>query len=567
MPSPKYSDFTDHAVSKTPSTLKRDFGLDMSQFALGRLPRSSGDNDAPHAELEVSKAEFDTVLQILTQAVKRRLEIDGLSFSDGVDFCVTFDIEGGSHRDRSRATGRAAGEHRFLVRLARDGHAVTDMRVTLRRDPNGGLWINTLANPTSLLAGDNAAAVAIAGCGRSNELAALMRLPFVALETILQEIEPTFVWRRVTRERIERLLFRVGPMQLFTYLPIARDHRGRLLSFLRAALSSPLRHGTDRFARVHDLLGVRMYDHTAGDELETLLLVCRRDDRHVLSINFYEKDTELAAKSDWVDDLLATTDVSALTNALRLDLTLHEPALRDLMAAAGLGAAAKVAVTAANVVRAVQRLDGGEGRGSSTSCLDWLLAYTFEKRLPLRRLLAYRPSMIETACTALSRYHPRAAPVFRAWCRLSYDARRRAGRRQTFVSFAQAHPKLALSREQARQVRRQLLALDIDPDLPVEAYQTLYTQTYVWDLEHDERSALGRALEAGNDRATGKLMRQSRRASEQRITQITGVFDTMLAGAGTPAVPVSLRPHVRTQVRAGRAIPAPRVPAREARAF
>jgi hypothetical protein len=562
----------------------RPFGLDMSQFAVGRLPGTMIDDTATTSGLSLSPQEYEAVLNHLAAANRRwagRYRLLGKASTDaarsGAFHASHVRLERLS-RDQfsseepaeplasarqpssNKVSADRGTRHEFKITFRAPSARETAMIIVLRVDNNSTPWLNVRANPTSLLAGHNAYAVALVDATPRDELAALMRVPLNALEVVLRSVEPKFSWYPVTRQRIEALQFRVGPVQLFTYLPVPNDDRGRFLGFVRAVLSCPFGNGKGRFQVLADCIDVRVDTRfSRDDDVQTLLLVCQEDKRAALSINLYEKDAKLAAEAGTLSEA-ASAGMAAiaddLKNALRLDLTLHEPALRDLMVEAKLGKRATVPLTAANFVKAVRRLDRGKGR-TKKACLAWLLDYTFDKRLPLLRMLNFKPSMVDAASRALATYNAHAKEVFQEWWSLSTNDRRSkalsGGRRLTFEQFAQRHPTHKLSREQARMARRKLLAIGIDPDLAGDAYTVPYAQSYVWGLDCTERMGLCQALEARDNKAIGKLMRMSRSRSNSSITLISKCVRRMLAQAQTPASIIAMTPAAVADVTRARA--------------
>lgn len=203
------------------------------------------------------------------------------------------------------------------------------------------------------------------------------------------------------------------------------------------------------------------------------------------------------------------------------------------MGEAKLGNKAEIPLTAANFVKAVRRLDRGKGK-SGRGCLAWLLHYAFDERLPLLRLLNYRPSMVVKAMQTLEAYNPVAAKAFEAWWRGSSSRRSEAG----FARFVTRHPDHKLTRQQGRTVRRKLLDLGIDPDLPIDAYNVLFAQTHVWDMTTADRMPYVLALEEGDRKVIAKHMTSSRSRSVAIIGEVSATVRHMLESAEAPAVSV-----------------------------
>ena len=405
-----------------------------------------------------------------------------------------------------------------------------------------------------------------------DELRCLLRLPFDALAAVLGRIKPDFAWQPVTARRIRKLLFRINNVQLFTCLPVPQEERGKLLGLIRCLVSVPFGDGRGRFRLIADALNVRVdARHRGDDDVQTLLVVCRVGGRAALSINMYEKDAKVAADNRASGaGILGLADEAGLRNAIRLDLTLHEPALRELFREAGIAGMDGAAMMAASFVKAVRRLERGKGR-SGKACLAWLLDYAFEQCLPLLKLLSYRPALLNKANRVLAVYNPTAAAVFKAWWGEPLPAR---GRRTSFCQYAMRHPTHRLTREQARKARAKLLTLGIDPDIPADVYETFFAQTYVWEMTRGERTTFCRALEAGDAEVIARLMAGSRSRSVKPIERISSSVRRMLRSAEVPAVEISasLRPgfeaplalvrHGASVMRCGKLMTAVRVTAR-----
>ena len=520
----------------------KDFGIDTAQLALGRLPSAMIDETLTEEDLVLMPEDYVAVRRVLRLSAGT-----GEMFVVGDRTASALDLKFDAVVARVGLGAAGGAEHQrheeFIIQCVAASGRQTSINVTLRLDPHGRRWLNVRANPTSLLNGSNVVAVSLAGMSPAEEMRCLLRLPFDALTLVLRAIEPDFAWHKSTRRRIKRLLFRLSNIQIFTYLPIASSQRVRFLGFLRAALSTPFGDGAGQYRTLADVLNVRIDSRmNDADDLETLLIVCRAGGRAGLSINQYLKDAKVTtdARTAGVSPM-ALGGGCDLANAIRLDLTLHEAALRDLMAEAKLGKKTTLPLTAANFVKAARRLDRGKGESGLRS-LNWLLHYAFDKRLPLLRLLNYRPSMVKEARKVLEAYNPDAAKLFGLWWTASSRLNRRGASDVSWVQFATSHHTHRLSRGQARSAQRKVLGVGIDLDLPADAYNTMFAQTFVWDMSSTDRHKFCLALEAGDSKTIAKFMAASRSGSAAIMAQISETLCGMLKGAQTPAVILTSSP-------------------------
>ncbi|MFM9939785.1 MAG: hypothetical protein ACKVP7_09835 [Hyphomicrobiaceae bacterium] len=507
---------------------------------MGRLPVNMTGETVTTSELELAPQDYDATLGTLMTAAKRGtwLFADGKTRS-GLKFPFDAVVELATLKQQQRGAatqGKRVSEHlEFTITCQLPSRRQTVMTVTLRIDTNGRCWINLRANPTPFLAGHNAFAVALEGQSPRDELRCLLRLPFEALTAVLRCINPEFMWSSITNRRMRALLFRLTNIQIFTYLAVPNGERGKLLGYLRCMMSVPFGDGRGRYRLLADALNVRFDTRHSAADVQTLLFVCLVGGRAAVSVNLYEKDAKVGADDRMAKGCaLGLSEYALLKDVIRLDLTLHEPALRELFREARIGNKTDTALMAANFVKAVRRLDLGKGRSGKT-CLAWLLDYTFDQRLPLQKLLNFRPSLLEKARRVLKSYNPQAALVFRAWWR---EAPATRGDRGSFVLFAMRHASFKLSREQARKTRSKLLALGLDPDIPGDVYEAFYAQTFVWDMPRVERTKFCKALQARDGEVIAKYMARSRARSATKIDEVAATIRQMLESAEVPAVAV-----------------------------
>ena len=262
-----------------------------------------------------------------------------------------------------------------------------------------------------------------------------------------------------------------------------------------------------------------------------------------LSINLYDKLEKAKIDAAVVGRPVGDEAVrDFLSRNIRVDITMHDAALRDLAKEAGLGKKTAISPTAAMFNEAVRKLNLGKGK-SGKRFVQWLLQYAFDERLSFLRLLAYRPSLIGKARSMLADYNPDAATMFDEWTRLGFALRRKvegAGWKSvSFEQFAEYHAECRLKRQPARTTRTKLLKIGLDPDIPLAAYDVLFEQSYHWNLSGQQRHKLAVARENGDDTTIARLTQRSRGNSEAVIAQVANLMAGMIEGAHVPAITVA----------------------------
>ena len=529
---------------------KRDFGFDTSQYAIGPLPAPATLTSGNEFGLLLSRAEFRRITKAMFAASDRcqnsgeQIDVRNKTEPNRIEYWALVE-----HVSRQRGGRHSVSKDRdledvneFIVKIKCSNGRDADMHVRTQSDSNRKFWLNVRANPTSLINGYNAFSVAMDGMSTGAERAYVLSMPFVVLQMLLKSVEPTFDWERPTQQRINKLLFKLCPVQIFTYIDTAPFTPEKFLNYVRAVLASSFGDGKGKYETVGDLLGVSVDAERNDRGVESLLLVFRRDGCAELSVNMYNKAAKARTDARTINAAIGSADTRKyLSSNLRVDITMHAGAIADLFSEARLGNKSGVPLTGANFVRALRNLNNKNGKGGERF-IQWLLHYAFEQRLSLMTLLNYQPATLAKAKKALEAYHPDAAAAFVSWeaCGFLYRKRTKHGLRSvSFEQYVQTVPKEKLSRAIARKAKLKLLGVGLNPDIPMDAYEVLHAQSYSWDMTRKDRKRYNRALAAGDHATVGKFQQRSRYQSLATIEKLRVGFAPMIAAAHAPAVTVS----------------------------
>jgi hypothetical protein len=556
-------------------TTRRSFGFDTAQYAIGSLPRSHGGEDVRgegnghmnELGLRLSRTEYTTITKTLILACDK-------CDATGQPFVLSSKVNGSRIRyqiDAKRISSSKIAQKPNAVAALRGGRAglayadvdeviefelkvtcpngrFTPMHVRTQIDRNRNYWLNVRANPSALINGYNAYAVRLGKLKSGAERSLVMQVPFMVLRAMLREVDPQFDWKSGTRDRIKKLQFKLCPVQVFTYLGTGGFTTGQFLGFLRAVLSSPYGDGNKNYGLLADFLGISMDAELSDDgEVQSLLLKFKNDGRIELSVNLYDKLAKAKADAAALQRSVGEEVIREfLGSNIRADITMHDAALGDLAKEAKLGGKGKAPRTAAMFNKAVHTLNLGKGK-SGRKFVHWLLHNALDERLSFIRLLSYQPSMLDKARSVTADYNPDAVAVFDEWSRLGFAFRPKADRSDrssgedsarrpvSFEQFAKYHADSPVSRQVARTVRQKLLAIGLDLDIPLAAYDVLYEQSYHWDLPAHHRHTLAVAREKGDAATVARLTKRSRENSEASIRQIGSLVVEMIEGAHAPA--------------------------------
>ena len=234
------------------------------------------------------------------------------------------------------ANNRAASAVAEL-RVAADGGAPTLLKVKLRWVNRGAdCWLNVQGNPTSLLGGTNVFAAAT-GLAVDQERLYLLRVPFLFLRRVLRAVDPAFRWSDATAARIKNGEFSLHNVQLAMYLPFADDGElRRFLRWLRAVYCTPIVDENWSSFLLGEYIGLRVEAEldARGDPTGVMFRAFRNAAGNAdVTVNVYNK---LAALGEAETALLDRAQRDWLAKHLRVDITLHPPAIGRLFTAAGL---------------------------------------------------------------------------------------------------------------------------------------------------------------------------------------------------------------------------------------
>ena len=536
----------------TTPALRRGFGIDTTQTAIGRLPAHE---DTEDQSLTLSLSEFDQITELLTEACTA-------TATKPVSLSTPFKNANLLHKMRVRSTSDLSNSENlsvpreFEIDILCETTHHTRMIVRLQQDRNGSCWLNIRANPSSLINGYNAFAVAIEGVSARDELGRVLRLPFRVFAMLLREMNPVFRWEKETAKRIKKLLFKACPVQVFTYMDPTPFSSAQLLGFLRIVLSCPLGDGQggsategrpgSAYGLLGDLLGIQIDARLVGGlTVQTLLLRIHRGGEQAVSANFYDKHAEATNEAAARNVIPGEAETRRfLSQNLRVDVTMHAPALRELQAEAGIARRGSAVLTAARFRRAIRVLDRGKGK-SGKPFEQWLLNYIFDECLPLLRLLNYRPSLLDEVRAKLAMGKNgaemrspdglRSSMLFDEWLARGFEFER-DGRRLSFEQFAQHFANNRVSRQGARTIRNKAWAWGLDLDLPLVACNAIFNIRHVIDLDRADQHALAVAFEQCDSEALLRLTQISKANSGRTIADLSGALSTMIASAYVPAV-------------------------------
>jgi hypothetical protein len=402
------------------------------------------------------------------------------------------------------------------LRVAADGGAPTLLKVKLRWVNRGGdCWLNMQGNPTSLLAGTNVFAAAT-GLAVDRERLYLLRFPFLFLRRVLRAVDPAFRWSDATAARIKSGEFSLHNVQLAMYLPFAGDGElRRFLRWLRAVYCTPIVDERWSSFLLGEYIGLRVeaISDARGDPTGVMFRAFRNAAGNTdLAVNFYDK---LAALGEAGTALLGRPQRDWLAKHLRVDITLHPPAIGRLFTAAGLP---RTRPTAAAWCRALAEFPGGEDgfRG-------WLLQEALATKLKLPAVAGFRPGLLEAARDKLSG-RPRTMAVWDDWVAGRGDLRQ-------LLQARLLDP--AAVRAEIRAVRH----AGLDPDLPPSVLHRLAMISSLWGFSAGDARRYSAALAAGDWRALRVLLRQNRAFVARRQRGFSRMVDAAFRPAPVPVLP------------------------------
>jgi hypothetical protein len=525
------------------SDAKRDIGYDTVNNALGKL---KGDDDrksryklktCPNDAWRLAEALDAFANSGQSQSVNHNM------LSMRIEYWIYVTklrgaVIGQSSESKTEDFLKAGESLKYKILVKHNHGRFSEMLVTINRDSNGSYWISVLANPTSLILGYNAFAVAVRGKSRLAERRIMMRVPFAVLRRIVKAQNKSFDWHEDTKERIKDLAFRNCPSQVFTYVDPFPKTPYQLLGFLRAIYST---NYSDR--RIHQLLcdaiGFEMIPKVTAEGVQTLLFLFRKDGRRTYSFNLYDKSAKAKADAETIKIEIGDESVqSFLSRVVRVDVTIHDQGQREMQLEAQIVESLDTAaITAANYTRAIRIMNQRNGL-SGKRFVHWLLDMFFGELLHLWNLLDYKPSKLEAARELLQAYNAEVLAAFNEWASKGFehftDTSAKA-RSVSFEVFLMQHATIKVSRPQARAARKKLLAIGLDPDLPKLAYDAFYNRTFTWDLSPEDHHRLAKSHESGDYERVRAFQKRSRRNTEEVIAEIKTTFNKMVKNAHTPA--------------------------------
>lgn len=530
----------------------RDCGFDTMQFGVGDL----GKSHEPTADYAV-KLEMNTcvsVVLILDAFVKKcranteywkivSTRAQGVRFAYQVRGTAKFLLSSNHHIVGNKQLNPGDDLTYTLIVKNPDTGRDTHMELRVCRDPNGACWLNVRANPTSLLIGYNAFAAAIEGFDLTAERRLVLRMPFIVLRLILMSLDPTFEWSPKTAQRIRELAVRLANMQVFTYAltPICpADY----MSFIFSGYNTSFATGKHGRKRIADALRLKVMSYGSLDQMQSLLIrrmagfVGGDADRQIASVLFYDKlaKAEVDAKSAGAD-IGSPEDIEFLKTHIRVDINLNQGALKALLREARLKS--KDDITVRKFSDAVKILNLGRGK-SKMKFIPWLLYWIFDELLVLRALLEFEPAKLDAAAEMLKKYNLDAAAGFAEWrahhfrfvrpCKGSKD-----GRPASFSQYLQKYAKKSVSSDVAGTARKKLLAMHLNPDVPLQVYRAFYAQTFHWHMDEAEQAEHTEALARGNKTAAMRLQQKSRANTMRTVNLLRKAYDPMIKDAHVPA--------------------------------
>ena len=187
-----FSDLRGDALAMTAPTEHRDFGVDTMQLAIGPMPGAGSKDDGTgvSSDLELTAADYKAALDGLGRAARsphvncaRGIKLGrGIVLSGNVRVArlsaeYAPDDQNGGYRTPSKGRSSSAKKHarrsehhEFTITVQSDSGRSTVVTVTLRRVNGHDFWLNVRANPTALLAGHNAFAVAFEGVSAGDKI-------------------------------------------------------------------------------------------------------------------------------------------------------------------------------------------------------------------------------------------------------------------------------------------------------------------------------------------------------------------------------------------------------------
>ncbi len=527
------------------SDAKRDIGFDTINNALGKLP---GTEPKTKYRIKLCPNDARQVAEALDAiAVRCAGGQPELVAHHTLSLRIAYEIDtkkvrgpavGGSNERNADAFLHHGDLLKYMILVKHRHGRHSEMIVTINRDGNGSYWLSILANPTSLILGYNAFAVAMRGKSHRTERRIMMRVPFGVLRRIVRSQSKNFDWHADTKDRIKTLSFRNCPSQVFTYVNPAPKTPHQWLGFLRAVFSVSYSDG-----HIHRLLcddlGFEMMTKVTPDGVETLTFLFRKDKRLAWSVNLYDKHAKAKADAESIKLEIGDEKVQRfLSRTVRVDVTIHDEGQRQMQREAKIIEQLEAAnVTAANYTRAIEIMDNGEGI-SGKRFSQWLLDLIFGQLMRLWLLLEYKPSKLKSARDLLKNYNSDVFRGLNEWVEKGFEHFSESSGTKRSVSFEQflaEHAKARVTRPIARAARQKLLSLGLDPDVPLRAYDAFYNQTFVWDLSDEDRHRLAKAHEAGDYNAVRVFQGRSRESTETVIAEIKATFTKMVRSAHTPA--------------------------------
>ncbi len=424
--------------------------------------------------------------------------------------CARYDGPSGSDISTKRVASARAELHVWL-----EGRVRTILFVELRWINQGaGCWLNVQASPTTLLVGGNAFA-AKTGLDPDRERLYLYRYPFLLLGRILRAVDRTFAWSDDAAACIKAGAFKLHNAQLAFYMPFAsRAELRRFLRWLDAVFCTPIVTGTwsSRTLGKYLRLNVESWPDARGCPTGVMLRAYRNAARNSdLTTNFYDKAATLkkagraalgGPRRDW------------LLRHLRVDVTLHPPAIGRLFTAAGL---AGEPCTVSTWCRALAQLDGKEDRFR-----EWLTHEALERRLRLRAVAGFDIDALQRARDRLSG-RPRLMAVWDDWLA------GKGGLRQ--LLHAQV-PDGAAVRAEISAVRK----AGLDPDLPPPILHRLAMISSLWGFSKAQAREYAEALASEDMRALHRLLRHNQTFIARTRVEFSRAVDAAFHPAPVPTI-------------------------------
>lgn len=534
-----------HALIRASDT-NRDFGHDTANAALGRLSGDVATNSKSKQTLRL-KAEDARAVVLAMEEMQREFTIKDktrIVTHKTQENIIQYEIDCVRQSKAPDKAELSYGEFmkkretlKYKLKVTLENSRTTELHIAVTLNMNGFYWVSVRGNPTSLLNSYNAHAVAIPGLGIHSERRLMLRVLFAVLRRIVRSTHKGFDWHGETRQRIKDLSFRLCPAQVFTYILPGRKSPTQLLGFLRAVFSVPY---SNRLLHrlLHDDLGFEMQARGTLEGVQSLLFLFRKGGRIAWSVCLYDKLAKAANDAEMLNIDVGDESVGKfLSQALRVDVTVHEGGQREMQWEACINTREDALITAANYCRAISIMDKREGR-SGKRFVHWLLDFVFGDLMKLWTLLAYVPSKLNEGRKLIEAYNADAAACFDEWREKGFEdfsGEGKARRRASFETFLINHAKRKVTRAIARKAHEILLSLKLDPDIPLRAYDAFYETTYAWDLPDQDRHRLAQAREAGDDKTVLAIQKLSRRNSVEINDEIRRSFVKMIKSAHTPA--------------------------------